>query len=60
MSLVWRLGSSSAKPLLPKSPLWAFNRLGVRFDAIEEPWAKALALWVGAVFAERIWDGVGT
>jgi hypothetical protein len=36
----------------------AFNGLAQRIEKIEEPWAKALATWVGAVFAERIWSGV--
>lgn len=35
-----------------------FNGIGSRIDKIDEPWAKSLACWVAAVFAERIWDGV--
>ena len=52
------IGKLISQAFAAQKSIEAFNRLGARFDAIEEPWAKALALWVGAVFAERVWDGV--
>lgn len=52
------IGKLIGKALAAQKSFQTFNRLTERFERIEEPWGKALALWVGAVFAERIWAGV--
>ena len=52
------IGRLITQAVAARKAIDAFNRLGTRLEKIEEPWAKALALWVAAVFAERIWDGV--
>jgi hypothetical protein len=57
-----RLGASVGgligQAIAAQPTIAAFNRIAKRIEKVEEPWARALALWVGAVFAERIWSGV--
>jgi len=52
------IGQLISQAFAAQKSIDAFNRLGPRLERIEEPWAKALALWVASVFAERVWYGV--
>jgi hypothetical protein len=52
------LGNVVAQAITAQASIAGFNRIAKRIEKVAEPWAKALALWVSAVFAERIWSGV--